>query len=542
MDKFFVEGVVVKPLDRDMFGARICVEGRKIVSIEKDSMVLEPYIMPGFIDAHIHIESSMLVPSKFAELAVKHGTVGVVTDPHEVANVAGEKGVQFMIDDSKRVPVKFFFGVPSCVPASPLEKSGAVLNANDVERMLADPQFYFLAEMMNFPGVLANDPEVMGKLEAAKRFGKPIDGHAPGLRGSALSAYVSSGISTDHECSTAAEGLEKINLGQLIQIREGSAARNFNSLSPLLKKNAKSLMFCTDDCHPDYLVQGHINKIVAKAISEGYDLYDVLTVSTHNPVKHYNLPVGQLAVGDDADFILVDDLVNFNTIATYIDGVKVYGKEKVYFTTTPQQPPQFAFRTKIPEVDQLKVVSTGFKMNVIEAIPGELLTNWVEVMVERGQEIQTNTSEDLLKIVLLDRYSDAAPVVAFIKGFGLQKGSIAASIAHDSHHILAVGVDDLSIQKALQWIVENKGGLCFANHAELTGIKLPFFGLMTNELGEEVSIQYEELNKAVLAAGCKMKAPFMTASFMALTVIPNLKINHNGLFDINKFTSVPLFY
>lgn len=542
MDKFFVEGVVVKPLDRDMFGARICVEGGKIVSIEKDSMVLEPYIMPGFIDAHIHIESSMLIPSKFAELAVKHGTVGVVTDPHEVANVAGEKGVQFMIDDSKRVPVKFFFGVPSCVPASPLEKSGAVLNANDVERMLADPEFYFLAEMMNFPGVLANDPEVIGKLAAAKRFGKPIDGHAPGLRGSALSAYVSSGISTDHECSTAAEGLEKINLGQLIQIREGSAARNFNSLSPLLKENAKSLMFCTDDCHPDYLVQGHINKIVAKAISEGYDLYDVLTVSTHNPVKHYNLPVGQLAVGDDADFILVDDLVNFNTIATYIDGVKVYDKEKVYFTTTPQEPPQFAFRTKIPEVDQLKVVSTGFKMNVIEAIPGELLTNWVEVMVERGQEIQTNTSEDLLKIVLLDRYSDAAPVVAFIKGFGLQKGSIAASIAHDSHHILAVGVDDLSIQKALQWIVENKGGLCFANYAELTGIKLPFFGLMTNELGEEVSIQYEELNKAVLAAGCKMKAPFMTASFMALTVIPNLKINHNGLFDINKFTSVPLFY
>ena len=542
MDKIFVEGVVVKPLDRDMFGARICVEGGKIVSITKDPMVLEPYIIPGFIDAHVHIESSMLVPSKFAELAVRHGTVGVVTDSHEVANVAGEKGVQFMIDDSKRVPVKFFFGVPSCVPASPLERSGAVLNANDVERMLSDPEFYFLAEMMNFPGVLANDPEVMGKLEAAKRFGKPIDGHAPGLQGSELSAYVSSGISTDHECSTAAEALEKIKLGQLIQIREGSAARNFHSLAPLLRDSAKSLMFCTDDCHPDYLVEGHINKIVAKAISDGYDLYDVLTVSTHNPVKHYNLPVGQLAVGDDADFILVDDLVNFNTIATYIDGVKVYDKEKVYFTTTPHKPPQFVFRTKIPEVDQLKVVSTGFKMNVIEAIPGELLTNWVQVMVDQGQEIQSNTSEDLLKIVLLDRYSDTAPVVAFIKGFGLQKGSIAASIAHDSHHILAVGVDDLSIQKALQWIVENKGGLCFANNAEVTGIKLPFFGLMTDELGEEVSIQYEELNKAVLAAGCKIKSPFMTASFMALTVIPSLKINHNGLFDINKFSSVPLFY
>lgn len=542
MEKFTVKGVLVMPRDRQMYGAVISIANGKIASIERDDTVEGPYILPGFVDSHIHIESSMLIPSQFARLAVKHGTVAVVTDPHEVANVAGEDGVRFMIADSKTVPLKFFFGVPSCVPASPMEKSGAVLNASDVVRMISDPEFYFLAEMMNFPGVFNNDPQVVGKLNAAKQYNKPIDGHAPGLKGDDLISYVKAGISTDHECSTTSEALEKIALGQKIQLREGSAARNFNSLSPLITENAASLMFCTDDCHPDYLMSGHINKVVAKAVSKGYDLYDVLTIATYNPVSHYSLPVGQLNVGDTADFIITEDLVNFNILETYIDGAKVYSKERLLFNTPKQHPPAFPFRTNIPTVEQLKVTSTGTTMNVIEAIPGELLTNWLKIEVQAGCVVSSNISTDMLKIVLLDRYSDTPPVVAFIKGFGLKSGALAASIAHDSHHILCVGVDDESIQAALQWIVVSKGGLCFANQGKVAGIKLPFFGLMTNEPGEEVSKQYEELNRHILSSGCNINAPFMTASFMALTVIPNLKINHNGLFDINKFCSVPLFH
>ncbi len=537
-----ISGVLIVPQEKRMFGARILIRDGKIVDIMEDGAVNGPCILPGFVDSHVHIESSMLIPSGFAHMAVQHGTVAVVTDPHEVANVAGEAGIRFMIDNAKSVPMKFFFGLPSCVPASPMEKSGAVITSVDVERMIQDEDFYFLAEMMNFPGVIFNDPEVVNKLISTKRVGKPIDGHAPGLEGVDLEKYVFAGITTDHECSTLQEAIKKIELGQKIQIREGSAAKNFENLSPLIKNHSDSIMFCTDDCHPDYLSEGHINKIVSRAIAKGYDLYDVLKVSCVNPVKHYNLPVGQLRVGDDADFIVTNDIKEFKITTTYIKGVKVFDKGEVLFPLKSVPEPEYTFRNDLPP-EGLDIVAQTSKVNVIQAIDGELITKWsVEnIWVDSNMSLPSNIEKDLLKIVLLDRYSDTPPAIAFIRGFGIKVGALGASIAHDSHHIIAIGCDDISIRSALEWLIDNKGGICYANKESVTGLRLPYFGLMTDMAGEMVKKEYIMLNNLLRSAGCTLHSPFMTASFMALTVIPELKINHNGLFDVIKFKSVPLF-
>jgi len=538
---YTVKGNVVNPVERTIKGAEITVENGKIVSINFSEPIAGPFILPGFIDSHVHIESSMLLPSRFAEMAVKHGTIAVVTDPHEVANVAGVSGVRFMQANSQKVPFKFFFGVPSCVPASPLEKSGAVLDAKQVSGLIAEENFYFLAEMMNFPGVINYDEEVTRKISAAKKSNKPIDGHVPGLIGEMLQKYVSSGISTDHECSTQAEAEEKIRLGMKIQIREGSAAKNFDNLSPLLSKYPKDVMFCTDDCHPDYLKQGHINKIVSRAMAKGHDLFDTIYAATITPIEHYNLPLGKLRIGDPADFILVNNLEDFEVIETHIQGRLVYKDGNVQFSQPNEKPDNFIFRDKF--IGDLSVIATGSKMHLIEAIDGELLTKnlLIDAPVEQGNEVFANPQNDILKIVLLDRYSNTLPQVAFIKGFGLKKGALAASIAHDSHHIVAVGCDDISLKASLKWVVSNRGGLCFFNGEEGDGLQLPYFGLMTDENGEKVSRVYEQLNQKVKEFGCSLESPFMTASFMALTVIPEIKINHNGLFDSINFKTISLF-
>lgn len=540
--KGVVSGMLVFPEQKIMYGAHLVFLGGKIITIEPDPEITGPYIMPGFIDSHIHIESSMLIPSQFARMAISHGTIAVVTDPHEVANVAGEEGIQFMINDAKRVPLKFFFGLPSCVPASPMEKSGATISKSDVERLIGNKDYYFLAEMMNYPGVINQDEEVCGKIKAAQKAGKPIDGHAPGLTGADLGKYVGAGISTDHECSNIEEAYQKIALGQKIQIREGSAARNFTSLAQLIRTHPQSVMFCTDDCHPDYLVEGHINKIVARAISMGFDLFEVLEIACINPIKHYSLPMGKLQVGDPADFIVVKDLIDFEVASVYIEGVEVYNPNGILFPTQDATTPDYIFRSTVP-YNKLGVVANGSQLNIISAIDGELFTKCIveDIWCEVGEELVSKPQEDILKIVLLDRYSEADPVIAFIKGFGIKKGAIAASIAHDSHHILAIGADDLSIEKALRWIVKNRGGLCFALDNEVEGLKLPYFGLMTNDEGELVKRKYLQLNENVRRAGCTLLSPFMTASFMALTVIPELKINHNGLFDGINFKSISLF-
>jgi adenine deaminase len=537
---FIVKGVVVDPVQRTQKAAEVSVEDGRITKIVPVEDVTGPYILPGFVDAHMHVESSMLIPSRLASLAVKHGTVGVVTDPHEVANVAGIAGINFMKEDGLQVPVEFFFGAPSCVPASPLEKSGAVIGVKEVEELLKQDDIYYLSEMMNFPGVINGDEDVWGKIRSALELGKPIDGHAPGLSGQALKDYVKAGITTDHECSTLEEAQEKLQLGMKILIREGSAARSFERLIPLMRQYSSMLMFCTDDCHPDYITKGHINRLVSRAIVLGYDLFDVLMVACINPVLHYKLPLGMLRVGDRADFIMVEDLRDFQVLTTCIAGKMIRADGQNHFhLPVYNSPPAFPFRATFE--GSLKVIADGSSMNVIEAVDGELLTYHKVMDCTRGEQIEANPGQDLLKLVLLDRYDETPPVVAFIKGFGLNRGAIACSVAHDSHHIIAAGCDDQSISEALTWIIQNKGGMCVWDEGLAEGIRLPFFGLMSDEAGEEVARAYEKLSNRALALGSTLSSPFMTLSFMALTVIPSLKINHNGLFDGEGFRSMALF-
>lgn len=542
MKEKVIKGVVVNPKTRTKKGAEIVIVDGRITKIIDNDSIHAPFILPGFVDAHVHIESSMLIPSQFSVMAVKQGTVAVVTDPHEVANVAGISGIRFMIENAKTADLKFFFGVPSCVPASPLEKSGAVIDADAVEKLIKEPDFHYLAEMMNYPGVIYNDTEVINKINAAKRNNKPIDGHAPSLNGDMLRKYVEAGISTDHECSSINEAEEKISLGMKILVREGSAAKNFETLIPLLKKFPKSIMFCTDDCHPDYLEKGHINKLVARAVKAGYDLFDSIASATLNPIEHYKLPVGKLVINDPADFVIVNNLSDFSVLETYINGENVFNNNKDLSKHKVITEPSFPFRISAPK-GKLAVKATGNSMNIIGAIDGELITSWIKEKpeVSKNNEILANPDKDLLKIVLLDRYSEADPVVGFIRGFGLKEGAIAASIAHDSHHVISIGCDDQSIEASLDWIVKARGGICFTNSNLTVGIRLPFFGLMANEDGRMIAKQYLLLNEEVKKKGCSLSSPFMTASFMALTVIPELKIFHRGLFDGNSFKQVDLF-
>ncbi len=538
--KHIVKGVLVNPFTRTKNGVEILISGNRIESITYNPNINRPYIIPGFIDAHIHIESSMLLPSRFAHEAVKHGTVGVVTDPHEVANVAGLPGISFMVEDAHQVPLGFYFGAPSCVPASPLEKSGAIISSQDIQTLLNHEDFYALSEMMNYPGVVNNDPDVKEKINIALRAGKPIDGHAPGLTGTDLSKYIDAGVSTDHECSSIEEAKEKLHLGMKILIREGSAAKNFANLIPLLKEFPDKIMFCTDDCHPDYLIKGHINKLVSQAIKQGYDLFDALCAACINPVYHYNLPIGTIKKNHRADFAIVEDLLEFNVISTYINGVAVFDNGKVNFELPAPTQPDFKFRNKHNNKN-LNVKATSSSYNVIGVVDGELLTHKIIEKCTPGGNLNSDTSKDILKVVLLDRYEDTPPITGFVKGFGLKQGSLGASIAHDSHHIIAVGVDDNDINNALEWIVANKGGICFSHKDQIKGITLPWFGLMTSMKASEAAKQYNHINFLAKKSGSHLNSPFMTLSFLALTVIPELKINHNGLFESKSFENIPLF-
>ncbi len=538
MDKnFTVAGVVFDPIKRESFGATMRIRDGKIEKIEKDSSIMHPVILPGFIDSHVHVESSMLTPSNFAKAAVKHGTVAVVTDPHEIANVAGVKGVEFMINDAKGSDLKFYFGAPSCVPASPFDECFEPFTPEIIDGLMKREDIHFLAEMMNFPGVIYKSESVMHIIGKAHTVNKPVDGHVPGLSGDALKSYVSAGITTDHECFTLDEALEKIKLGMKILIRDGSAAKNFGALHPLIMGYSKHLMFCTDDCHPDELLHGHINLKVKQSLALGYDVFDVLQVSSVNPVNHYKLNVGLLQEGDSADFLVVDNLQNLNVKSTFINGVDVLEtKESVQKSYSALN---YVFPTNFnPSSLDLKVVSN--KVKTIEVINDELITNTVVVNNE-AETLSCNLKEDVLKIAVLSRYMENELSVGLIKGFGMKKGAIAASIAHDSHHIISVGCDNHSIEKCLKFIIKNKGGVCYFDGEQLHGLPLPVYGLMTDSTAEVAAAAYEKINSKVIADGCKLKAPFMTMSFMSLSVIPHLKITPAGLFDVDKFNYTELF-
>ncbi|XMO86484.1 adenine deaminase [Algibacter sp. AS12] len=530
-----LQGNIVDILNKRIYKGEITFVNGKIVSIQEKEHQVNQYIIPGFIDAHIHIESSMLVPSEFAKLAVTHGTVSTVSDPHEIANVLGVKGVEFMIENGKQVPFKFNFGAPSCVPATDFESAGAIIDSVDIKVLLENPDIKYLAEMMNYPGVLFNDDEVMKKIAWAKYFNKPIDGHAPGLRGKDVSKYIRAGITTDHECFTFNEALEKLQKDMKILIREGSAAKNFDALIDLLPEHFENMMFCSDDKHPDDLILGHINQLCERAVAKGIDVFKVLQAACINPVKHYNLDVGLLQKGDDADFIVVRDLRTFKTLQTYIKGELVFtdGKsliQDVAFENLNN------FNCNEKEVTDFRVESTAKQIRVIEALEGQLVTNeLVEKAKHQGGNLVSNVKNDILKMTVVNRYENQKPAMAFIKNFGLTKGAIASSVGHDSHNIIAVGVSDEAICKAVNVIIKNKGGICAVSNSEEKIVSLPVAGIMSDKDGETIGKQYAELDKMAKTLGSKLHAPYMTLSFMALLVIPSLKLSDKGLFNGNTF-------
>ncbi|CAA0192186.1 adenine deaminase [Tenacibaculum maritimum] len=535
-----IQGNIVDIQNKRIFKGEVVVKDGKIAKIQEADHTIETYILPGFIDAHIHIESSMLVPSEFAKIAVTHGTVATISDPHEIANVLGVKGVDFMIENGKKVPLKFNFGAPSCVPATSFESAGAVIDSEDIKEMMKNPDIKYLAEMMNYPGVLFDDDEVLKKIQYAKENNKPIDGHAPGLRGDDVTKYIAAGISTDHECFTYEEALEKLEKGMKVIIREGSAAKNFEALIDLLPAHYKEIMFCSDDKHPDDLLLGHINQLCERAVNKGVDVFKVLQVACINPVEHYKLEVGLLREGDAADFIVVDDITSFKVLQTYIDG-ELVAENGVSFVKSVAFEVLNNFNTDPKKVEDFEFYSAAEKIRVIEALDGELVTNEIvaDSLIAAGNLVSDITN-DILKMTVVNRYKNAVPSIAFIKNFGLKEGAIASSVGHDSHNIIAVGVSDELICKAVNLLIKNKGGVCAVTETKEEVVSLPVAGIMSDKSAIEIGKSYAALDAMAKEMGSTLRAPYMTLSFMALLVIPSLKLSDKGLFDGNQFTFTSL--
>lgn len=538
-----ISGQIVDVVNSRIFYGTIEIENGRIINIidESQSHSHSQIIMPGFVDSHVHIESSLLIPTEFARLVVPHGTVASVSDPHEIANVMGVDGVRYMVEVGKKSPFKFYFGAPSCVPATNFETSGATINSDAVEELLSSDDIKYLAEMMNYPGVIFDDNEVVKKIESARRHNKPVDGHAPLLSGDELRKYSSVGITTDHECSAMDEAREKINLGMKIQIRECSAANNFNALIELINESPENVMFCTDDAHPHELINSHINGLVKRAIDLGYNILDVLRAATLTPIRHYNLEVGLLQKNDPADFIVIDNFNDFNVLETYIDGELVAENGKSLLDSVDVETVNNFVAEKVTAAD-FKVVDEGKDINIIGVIHGKLLT---EKIVGRTKVVDNNIvsdiENDILKIAVINRYENKKPSVGFIKNFGLKRGALASSVAHDSHNIVVIGCDDESMATAANMIIDNKGG--FAVYADNVRkcLPLPVAGIMTNDDAFKVATEYQEIKELSKSLGSHLNDPFMTMGFMALLVIPKLKLSDKGLFDCEKFELTPLF-
>jgi adenine deaminase len=537
-----VSGNIIDVFNSEIYPGTLWISDGKIVDIIHENENFPVYIMPGFIDSHVHIESSMLTPSEFGRIAAVHGTVAVVSDPHEIANVLGVYGVRYMIDDAANVPVKFYFGAPSCVPATDFETSGAVIGPEEIEVLMKMARIRYLAEVMNFPGVIYGDPGIIQKINIAKKYSKKIDGHAPGLMGKDLEKYVQAGISTDHECLSKEEAIEKIRLGMKILIREGSAARNFDELIPIAEDYPESCMFCSDDKHPDDLIKGQLNILVNRALAYGIDIMKVLRVACVNPVFHYGLDTGLLRIGDSADFIVTDNIRDFNVLETYINGELIAEKGK---PCIPRANPKIVnnFHVKEKNVDEFLIPYIKGNINVIEAIDGQLITNKLVLKpkVADGYAV-SDRDRDILKIAVVNRYENSKPATGFIKNFGLNKGAVASSVAHDSHNVIAVGVTDRDICQAVNLIIKEQGGISLVSGKKEKILPLPVAGIMSNKDYAEVAEKYIRIHDmAIKFLGSKLHAPFMTLSFMALPVIPKLKLTDKGLFDGEKFRFIDLF-
>ena len=536
-----LKGNIVDIVSKKIFKGEVFIKDGKIEKILSNDRVQEAdYILPGLIDAHIHVESSMLVPSEFARIASVHGTVATVSDPHEIANVMGIQGVDFMIENGKQVPFKFYFGAPSCVPATPFETSGASLGSQAIDELLKRKEIKYLSEMMNFPGVLNDDAEVWAKLSSAKKYNKPVDGHAPGLKGADADKYVKSGITTDHECFTIPEALDKINSGMFVQIREGSAAKNYHTLAPLLKTHAEHIMLCSDDKHPNDIAIGHMDAVIRRALSEGYDLMNILRACILNPVNHYQLEVGMLQEGDAADCIVVDNLTDFNVIKTFVDG-KLIAENGETMINSVQVKPINKFFPNLLSLDDVKIVAKSDQIQVIQALDGELIT---PTLIEKAKIVngfvESDLQNDVLKMLVLNRYEKSKPAMGFIKGFGFKKGAIASSVAHDSHNIVAVGTNDDDLIKAVNLVIQEEGGVSWVKEGESEVLGLPIAGIMSNKDAWQVAKKYDELDHLAKSLGTSLHAPYMTLSFMALLVIPELKLSDKGLFDGTTFSFTEL--
>jgi len=537
-----ISGNIVDVVKKTIIKGILQIDNGKIVAIQPTNDVENQYIIPGFVDAHIHIESSMMLPSEFARYSVVHGTVACVCDPHEMANVCGIPGVDYMIENGKQSPMKFYFGAPSCVPSTSFETSGATLDAEDVEELLMRDDIYFLAEMMNFPGVIHKNKQVYAKLNAAKRLGKPIDGHAPEISGENLVAYAAGGITTDHECMTIAEAEAKIALGMTIQIREGSAAKNFDDLLPLLAKYPDKIMFCSDDKHPDDLLKnGHIDTLARRAVAAGYDPIDVLRICSLTPIQHYKLDVGLLQQGDDADFVVVNNLTDFRVKSTYIRGEKVAESGLPTFTRYIPTTLINQFNAQKITLEQLRVVPTGTVLKVIHVDDGQLFTHEIHCAPTiENNNLVSNVETDVLKLVVYNRYQPSQPAIGFIKNIGLKRGAIASTVAHDSHNIVAVGTSDAEIASAINQIIDSKGGILACDGDRTCLLPLPVGGLLSDGVGATIAGRYEEVDAMAKELGSTLHAPFMTVAFMSLLVIPELKLGDKGLFDGLSFKLLDL--
>ncbi len=538
---FSIKSNLVDLANKTIYPAELVISKGRIASITPLKEEQTGFIMPGFVDSHVHVESSMMVPSEFARLAVTHGTVATISDPHEIANVLGVSGVNYMIENGNKVPFHFFFGAPSCVPATAFETAGALIASADIDKLMQRKEIVYLAEMMNYPGVINKDPEVLAKLAAAKKHNKPIDGHAPGLRGEAVEKYIAAGISTDHECFKYEEALEKLHLGMKIWIREGSAAKNFDELIELLYEFPEMMSFCSDDMHPDSLVKGHINLLVKRALEKGHHLFDVLRAASWNIIKHYNLPVGLLGLNDPADFILIDNLSDFNILKTYIQGELVAEKGKTFIKSVEVQVIN-NFHCSSKKTADFKIAATSSKIRVIEVLDGQLITNKLHLPCKTVDGFaEADLQNDILKLVVVNRYADVPPSICFIRNFGLKRGAIASCVAHDCHNIVAVGTNDEDLCAAINLIIKEKGGVSLADKEKQLILALPVAGIMSNKDAYEIAGLYTQIDLEAKALGSKLRAPYMSLSFMALLVIPHLKLSDKGLFDANLFEFVGVF-